>query len=298
MERLKQIITETVRGVLNEYAGVFYGAEELAKEILSQLRRVGWDKNPPEKKVLPIPVWWAPAYKIYATVEKSLKVRAYYNLYTMSKNCMPVISISSSVISEPDETLIPTIVHELTHAYEDCQRFRNGSKLLYDIASDRGHQKYWTYNLNTDSDEKDEYLDDVFTFTNLSSSFEKNARAATLLPLLMNSKKEFKTVDDAILFLDETGPFKKLRFLKGFTEDILHEVSKEEQQIWLDAFSKITNLKFRSYEHLKKYCRQVYMKHEKQVNDAMRKAINYYFQKKNGNTASRIDNMINNGGRF
>ena len=260
MERLKQIITETVRGVLNEYAGVFYGAEELAKEILSQLRRVGWDKNPPEKKVLPIPVWWAPAYRIYATVEKSLKVRAYYNLYAMSKNCMPVISISSSVISEPDETLIPTIVHELTHAYEDCQRFRNGSKSLYDIASDRGHQKYWTYNLNTDSDEKDEYLDDVFTFTNLSSSFEKNA--------------------------------------KGFTEDILHEVSKEEQQKWLDAFSKITNLKFRSYEHLKKYCRQVYMKHEKQVNDAMRKAINYYFQKKNGNTASRIDNMINNGGRF
>jgi hypothetical protein len=43
MERLKQIITETVRGVLNEYAGVFHGAEELAKRILSQLRRVGWE---------------------------------------------------------------------------------------------------------------------------------------------------------------------------------------------------------------------------------------------------------------
>ena len=294
MDRVRGIINESVRRVLKEYAGVFIGCQQLAQEIITSIRKYGWDMFPPtERLCFEVPVSWAPHGCVQVTVKNVQGCNAVYLPSILETYGTVFIIVSPSAAAGKEEYLLPTLVHELTHAYEDCMRLKNGGKSIARELQDHGYDISLDYNTRTPYPKKDATLEDVARFNQYSVSFERNARAATIIPLLMSAEKVFETPNDAYLYLEECRPYRTLLFLKGFTESIMHPESEDEKQEYLDAFNKITKLRFSSYGKLQRYCQQILKKYENKLADVSRKAIHFYFSHKKPKQVSRIDNLIN-----
>lgn len=301
MDRLRQIIEESFRGVLNEYAGYFNGCEKLAKEIIDSVKNEDYTSNE-EGQFLAreIPCSWAPGGYILVTVHKNYTkgVNASYISNFFERHGKFLIAVNQAIKNYKDEDLIPTISHELTHAYEDAMCLRNGGNGIYQRLKDTGYNKsldyatkvgYW----DKEEDELGEYKDDVSKFMMKAMSFERNARMAAMYSDIMNAKKEFKTPDDIALYFDDSRVGCDLKFLKGFTEDILAEKNAEEKQNWLKAFSQLSNIKFKDYKHLKRYVKHQFDKFEGKVNEILPKVTYEYFRRKNQQTVSRSHRNIN-----
>ena len=301
MNRLKFIIEESFRSVLNEYAGMFAGCEQLAKNILYIVKNNDWPSiQNGYSRCYEVPCSWAPGGYIAVTVNKNYTkgVNASYIPGFFERYGKFLIAVNPAIKNYKDEDLIPTISHELTHAYEDAMCLRNGENRIHQRIKDTGYNKsldyatkvgYW----DKEEDELGEYKDDVSKFMMTAMSFERNARMAAMYSDIMNAKKEFKTPDDIALYFDDSRVGCDLKFLKGFTEDILAEKNAEEQQNWLKAFSQLSNIKFKDYKHLKRYVKHQFDKFEGKVNEILPKVIYEYFRRKNQQTVSRSNRHIN-----
>lgn len=301
MKRLKFIIEESFRSVLKECAGMFSGCEQLAKNILYTVKNNDW--QPIQNgyiRCCEVPCSWAPGGYILVTVNKNYTkgVNACYDSSYFNRYGKLLIAFSPAIKNYKNEDLMPTISHELTHAYEDAMRLRNGESGIGQRIKDTGYDKsldyatkvgYW----DKEEDELGEYKDDVSKFMMKAMSFERNARMAAMYSDIMNAKKEFKTPDDIFLYFDDSRVGCDLKFLKGFTEDILAEKNAEEQQNWLKAFSQLSNRKFKDYKHLKRYVKHQFVKFEGKVNEILPKVIYEYFRRKNPQTVSRSHRNIN-----
>lgn len=301
MKRLKFIIEESFRSVLKEYAGMFSGCEQLAKSILYRVKNNYWPPMPNGYiRCCEVPCSWAPGGYILVTVDIKCTegTNACYDSGYFNRYGKLLIAVSPAIKNYKDEDLMPTISHELTHAYEDAMCLRNGEKGIHQRIKDAGYNKsldyatkvgYW----DKEEDELGEYKDDVSKFMMKAMSFERNARMAAMYSDIMNAKKEFKTPDDIFLYFDDSRVGCDLKFLKGFTEDILAEKNAEEQQNWLKAFSQLSNLKFKDYKHLKRYVSHQFDKFEGKVNEILPKIIAKYFYDRNNYNISNVNARIN-----
>jgi len=131
---------------LNESYGVFNGCNELAKEIYNRIKEIGLKNG--ENRVIALNLKnhkWIDTIEVYLYTDEVSNVGASYNssskivFYGGLKGNQQKFSPLKLNVNLNHKNIVISLMHELTHAYEDYNRRTNKKPSLSDKALDNGY---------------------------------------------------------------------------------------------------------------------------------------------------------------
>ena len=266
-------------GLIEESQGFFDGCRELAIEIFDKIDE-NWRgrDNLTQRDYLVIPCEWASRGRI-VILPTNMNVRAGYVYARYQVNGDTVVCINPIVIHEDESTFLPTLEHELTHAYEDSMRLRKGSS-MYDAAKKNGYQKLFNYKFRGMSMEKDTVMKkDLANVLYWFTSFEQNAFFAGMFGRLIHGYEEPEDANECLAILQGTREYNGFANAIYTAREILMKKTEPKTQMDLVAYaSELTNMKFTSYNQLCKWLDHKANKLERKMNVMVRKMVNRYFE--------------------
>lgn len=265
--------------LINESNGFFDGCRELAIEIFNKIYENWKDRdNLTQMDYLTVPCEWASRGRIVILPTK-VNVRAGYVYARYQVNGDTVICVNPIVIHEDESTFLPTLEHELTHAYEDLMRLRNGSS-MDNAAMNLGYHKLFNYkfrgmSMEDDTIAKKDLANVLYWFT----SFEQNAFFAAMFGKLIHGHGEPEDANECLEIIKGTREY------NGFSNSIYiakEKLTKKRDQIIQNSLviyaNELTNMNFNSYNQLCKWLNYKADKLEKKMNEMVRKMVNRYFE--------------------
>lgn len=265
--------------LINESNGFFDGCRELAIEIFNKINYNWRDRdNLTRSDYLMVPCEWASRGRIVILPTK-VNVRAGYVYARHQVNGDTVICVNPIVIHEDESTFLPTLEHELTHAYEDSMRLRNGSS-MNDTAANLGYHKLFNYrfrgmSMENDTIAKKDLSNVLYWFT----SFEQNAFFAAMFGKLIHGYGEPEDANECLEIIKGTREYNGFANAIYITREILTKKADPNIQNNLVAYAnELTNMKFNNYSQLCKWLNYKANKLEKKMNEMVRKMVNRYFE--------------------
>ena len=265
--------------LINESNGFFDGCRELAIEIFNKIYDNWGDRdNLTRSDYLMVPCEWASRGRIVILPTK-VNVRAGYVYARHQVNGDTVICVNPIVIHEDESTFLPTLEHELTHAYEDSMRLRNGSS-MNDTAANLGYHKLFNYRFRGMSMENDTIAKkDLSNVLYWYTSFEQNAFFAAMFGKLIHGYGEPEDVNECLEIIKGTREYNGFANAIYITREILTKKTDPNIQNNLVAYAnELTNMKFNNYNQLCKWLNYKANKLEKKMNEMVRKMVNRYFE--------------------
>lgn len=270
--------------LINESNGFFDGCKELAEEIFEKVCENWRGKDDLTRAdYILVPCQWASNGEIVILPTK-VNVRAGYVYARYQVNGDTVICINPKVIYEDESSFLPTLEHELTHAYEDSMRINNGTS-MNDAANRTGYNKLFNYKfrgayMENDSVSKRDLSNVLYWFT----SFEQNAFFAGMFGKLIHGYSEPEDANECLEVLKGTREYNNFANMIYIVRDILTKMEEPSVQNGLvNCANNLTNMHFISYNQLCKWLKYKANKLEKKMNNIIPKMVNRYFE------------MINNG---
>ncbi len=273
-----------LRHIIKESNGFFDGCKELAIEIFDKIYDNWQGKE--ELSIddyLIIPCKWASKGRIVILPTKT-NIRAGYVYARRQVNNDTVICINPIVIHEDESTFLPTLEHELTHAYEDSMRISHGTS-MNDAASNIGYHKLFNYKfrgayMENDSVAKKDLSNVLYWFT----SFEQNAFFAGMFGRLIHGYSEPETPNECAEVLMGTREYNNFSNMIYITRETLtKKTNKEAQDSLVDCANKLTNKNFSTYNQLCKWLNLKANKLENKMRQMLPKMISKYFEMINNN---------------
>lgn len=265
--------------LINESNGFFNGCRELAIEIFDKIYENWKGKdNLTRADYLTIPCEWASNGEIVILPTRE-KVRAGYIYSRDQVNGDTVIAINPIVINEDESTFLPTLEHELTHAYEDSMRIKKGGS-MNDAALKSGYNKLFNYKfrgayMENNSVLKKDLSNVLYWFT----SFEKNAFFAGMFGKLIHGYSEPENANECLEVLKGTREYNGFSNMIYIAKEILTKKSdKSVQDSIVDCANKLTNNNFRNYNQFCKWLISKADRLEKKMNSLLPKMVNRYFE--------------------
>ena len=160
------------------------------------------------------------------------------------------LSLNQSVIYQDD--LLPLVMHELIHAYQDYNLKINGNSLDKKFL-DKG------YNKNKLPEEPDEYKQEIEAQELMAlkyelswllyhfNDFERSAYISQITGYLKNCDKKFTKINDIMEYLRDTLPYENYETVFEWGDDFINLSYKEKQKQVMNWINEISNLKFRNY---------------------------------------------------
>lgn len=156
--------------------------------------------------------------------------------------------------------ILTSLVHELTHAWEDYNRHLDGVDSLYKLTNK--DSKYAISSLEEyNSEEVEDILKElVKKFDYLSTSFERNAYASELRAYLEANREDINGYNDALKVFYESGIFKELSALIETFEtyqnsDTIKRIAAEQYNL---LFSKYRDKEIKYNQFWKRSLRHLY----------------------------------------
>lgn len=240
---------------LNESYGVFNGCEILAKEIYNSLKDLKLQGG--ESRIVTLNLKdskWIQAIEIMVYNDETSNVGASY----VSSSKISFCGLKSSQqkfsplkmnVNLKHENIIISLMHELTHAYEDYNRRTNKNKSLNNsVGNYDDEKKYISYILY--------YLTD----------FEVNAHLSQLKGELQNCDEYFVNIQQIVDFLRKTDVYERYSMIKSYIDFFSNISDEKSQSIVLSWVSDLSNLKFRTYKNFVNYINEKYNKIERHMN--------------------------------
>lgn len=274
------ILTENkFNKLIKESNGFFDGCRELAIEIFNKIYENWKDRdNLTQRDYLMVPCEWASRGRIVILPTK-VNVRAGYVYARHQVNGDTVICVNPIVIHEDESTFLPTLEHELTHAYEDSMRLRNGSS-MDNAAMNLGYHKLFNYkfrgmSMEDDTIAKKDLANVLYWFT----SFEQNAFFAAMFGKLIHGYGEPEDANECLEIIKGTREYNGFSNSIYVTREILTKKTDQIIQNSLVIYAnELTNMNFNSYNQLCKWLNYKADKLEKKMNEMVRKMVNRYFE--------------------
>ena len=140
-------------------------------------------------------------------------------------------------------------MHELTHAYEDFNRRNNGAEDLGSIYRKRGMSKYH----GLSDKEKTEEINKLYNIFYVINSCERNAFIATIRAEFEQCPDPFSSIQGVIDWYKGTESY--VFFAKTVNEfnEFVEITDPVRQKEVLSEIEKVSNLKFKNYNHFIKY---------------------------------------------
>lgn len=243
---------------INEEYGVPNGCEEIARKILKGIERKGsytlrniainndWIKN-----VNVIIVNNNNISASYLPLQSEIKLENdKYYFYPL------VIKIN---VNENNEEKFVSIMHELTHAYEDYNRKLKNQETLIDNGIKCGYNKnrLQTNNVN-------EYI--ISRILYYTYNVERNAFIASMVGELKHCNKYFQTINDVADFLRNTKTYHLYVQVLNWINDLSEIDDIDTQNEILSYVKQLSNLDFNTFNQLVKYFKQKKEEIEKKFN--------------------------------
>lgn len=288
--RIDKIIQETINRMilenglrqkdqLSESYGFFDGCRELAVKIFDKIYDNWKGKdNLTKMDYLIVPCEWASRGRIVILPTK-VNVRAGYVYARHQVNGDTVICVNPIVINEDESTFLPTLEHELTHAYEDSMRINGGSSMLK-AAIESGYDKVFKYKFNGARMENDSIAkQDLGSVLYWFASFEQNAFFAGMFGRLIHGYAEPENANECLEVLKGTREYNSFSNMIYIVKEILtKKTRKESQDALVDCANKLTNISFRTYGQLCKWLLYKANKLERKLNVMLPKMVKRYFE--------------------
>ena len=265
--------------LINESYGFFDGCRELAEEIFEKVYE-NWHgrDNLTQRDYFFVPCEWASSGRIVILPTRE-KVRAGYVHFRDKVLGDTVICINPKVIYEDESSFLPTLEHELTHAYEDSMRINNGTP-MHDAAIKSGYDKLSKYRFKGAHIENDSVLTkDLSNVLYVFASFEENAFFAAMFGKLIHGYSEPENANECLDALKETNEY----YYFSKTIDVVREIltkkdDKNEQENLVKNANSLTNMHFSTYNQLCKWLNYKADKLERRMNNIIPKMVKKYFE--------------------
>ena len=251
---------------LNESYGVFNGCDLLAKEIYNAIK--GTNLNGGNCRIVTLNLKdnkWIQTIEIMVYNDEISNVGASY----VSSSKISFCGLKSSQqkfsplkmnVNLKHENIIISLMHELTHAYEDYNRRTNKNKSLNDKVLDNG---YYLNNSVGNYDNEKKYISYILYYL---TDFEVNAHLSQLKGELQNCDKYFVNIQQIV------------------------DSDEKSQSIALSWVSDLSNLKFGTYKNFVNYINKKYDKTERHMNRFIPKIAYEYLDY--GNTLNNFNGKL------
>lgn len=207
---------------LNEKYGLFNGCEMLAKRITKRVLEENVELGKIKKITMQLNNSWINKVNIILLNDNLTKIGASY-VATSSKIIKIAqindykyypLCLEANLNNNNEKRLIVKLMHELTHAYEDYNRFVNNKESLANVARRIGYtnNQLGTYN----------GLKQMISFLlYYITDFERNAYVAQMQGELNIQNIRFTSIDKIIEFLKNTEVYKNYQKIMDYVDGII-----------------------------------------------------------------------------
>ena len=182
------------------------------------------------------------------------------------------IYVGISVINEQD--VISSIMHELTHAYEDYNRQKKGAKSIDQKSNDIGYYKN-TVDMGLSENYYVKSVSKViFYFTN----FERNAMFSQFESELRSCGRTFKNIKEVLNFIKQTDLYKRMLGVYNMAQKLcsISDDNSRAQFKILTIVDSLSNYKFNTYNQFVKWLSNQMYKHQRKLNEIISKTAAKY----------------------
>lgn len=261
---LENVKSVTAKHILFEQYGVFDGCDELAMQIEKEANKaqnngLDWTLfKLPENKL---------ANKVLITLCDGNSCAFLSNSTMSDDGKYDVLKLRLSRRSIRGERLIPSIMHELLHAYENLSRTTAGSEDLRKNALKTGYDRVTTDKIAKMGNEKKYVAYLLYYF----SDFERNAYIAQLNGEAIACDKTFHSAHDALKWLYKTVPYHNYMVMLDYADKLSRIKNKERREYVLKTVNELSNHGFKTYGQFVKWLRVKTRKYSKKFQQTVPK---------------------------
>lgn len=261
---LENVESVTAKHILFEQYGVFDGCEELAmqiEEVAKKAQNNGLDCTLfklPENKL---------ADKVLITLCDGNSCAFLSNSTMSDDGKYDVLKLRLTRRSVRGERLLPSIMHELLHAYENLSRTNAGVEDMRKNALKTGYDKVTTDKIAKMGNEKKYVAYLLYYF----SDFERNAYIAQLNGEAIACDKTFHSAHDALKWLSKTVPYHNYMVMLDYADKLSRIKNKERREYVLKIANELSNHGFKTYGQFVKWLRIKTRKYSKKFQQTVPK---------------------------
>lgn len=258
----------SLENILQESYGIFQGCSDLAVKIADEIYNHWILKGKVED--IAVPCEWAIG-KCIIIHPTSFNVRASYIL-DVEEIGGTVIFVNPRIVDFKDESIfLSTLMHELTHAYKDAMKRRNGSSER-ETAIKSGYNQNFDYRFRTSKNDNNPIKQDLSAFLYYCSAIERDAFYAGMYGKLHFCLGEISTPQEALDVIKSTREYKQWMAHISNVKQWLGTTDKYKQQLLTQYAFELTNKRF-TFSGLCKYLQRLIWKVENKLNKNIRKMI-------------------------
>ena len=277
--------------VIKESYGMFDGCDVIAKKIIDSIEEYDIKTYHSKFTKFNLNNKWIYSINLFLFNEPSSKFGASY----LPENSKIIVCGNDKTkkyhpltltlnTAHSDRTQLISIMHELTHAYEDYNRRIKNKESIEDVALKNGY--HLNNNLGDYKNEK-KYLSWLLYYI---TDFEKNAYLSQLKGELQNSDTYFMRLTDIIDFLKNTKLYRDYQTVSSYIDFFSKIEDKVSQKTILVWIGEISNLEFSTYNRFVKYIKQKKFEIERKINVFLPKIASQYLNY--GNYFQNSDNDL------
>ena len=288
--RIDEIISESIdRFLIREYYGRPNGIDALADQLSDEIR-VRWQNN--EKgEYTPFTIDYDGLPLGYLLIRPTnLNVRAVYAVPPshLNRPCELRINPNNFLGDERDgRTIHATLVHELTHMFEDIGRRRTDIEGFGGEIERTGHMRAFN-NVIKNGVLKDDNKDEdsaveraVARVIYYGVGFERNARNAAMFTKLMDLPAgTIRSYKDAINFLRSTVEYQHYERSVACAWYLVNLTDEDKKAEALSYVSNYSYYRFKNWNDFRKWLKQFIRRYEDKMHTVIPKMINHVINKK------------------
>lgn len=241
---LEHLNSENYNKILLEQYGVFDGCYDLAKQIAEEI--------PSLSKKEEIFVTFKDnkfVNKVKLISDSSIDVMAYdpdETFFNKHFNILKlVIRVNPNCINNED--IIPLIMHELTHAYQDAEMYKRGDRLFYQLE----RENYYGSQEGNDTELRKIIADIIY----YSNNFERGAYIAQIAGMLQVDGIKIGSISDAYKYIRNTQVYKDYIQVLMNIQKLININDEKDKQLILSEFNKVALRKYKSFSDVARWLR-------------------------------------------
>ena len=163
------------------------------------------------------------------------------------------------VVSYPEKTELPSVMHEIQHAKEDLELRKKG-KNIEDVLTYYGYGKNVTYR---NDGELEKAISHILYYL---TSFERNAFINSIYAEMETNKKGFDTVANAVEFIRDTEFYKSYENVLYNCKYFIELEDDRKKTVVLDCVNSKSNLYFGNYRKFRNWLKSKITEYRKKFN--------------------------------
>lgn len=255
--------------VINENYGTPEIIKDLAIDILNEVYKKWFEED--NRCELKFDCDFIPDKTLYVW-PTNVRVRAAY-LYDKGQTNNKTVIVINPLFK--DNYLYATLIHELTHVYEDAVKSKRNASIK-NYCEKNGMRKMQKYMLSKDdrTDVKDELLRIIY----MLQPHEQNAFISSMFTQFSESFADPENAEEALYYIYSTPAYERFEQAIDMAENLyINETDKSKQKEILSAVKELTSFNFKTYQQFANWLKFKIGKLKRKLSTIIPKMVQKFF---------------------